>query len=154
MTWRSPDQIMRCPDNVNKVMEEVEIDKEHIGLVGLRVRTTVKKTRWSPKTSISPRDGIRDFWFDPGRDYVLVEEVAVYEASDKPSPQPDYSRTVVVEFAKTDKGQWYPSVVQTFSGKNADDPKMRIRQQNIVIDTSPAFEPGTFSVEGMLRDEE
>ena len=145
MVWRSVLALRLGLEGENRAFEELEMDKEHLGLVGLRVRTTVMDTKKKYAEGSRPREGIRDCWFDPAKDYILVEEVVIYENT--------YRRTCVVDFAKTDKGHVYPSVSRTWSGDSIDDAEMRIRQQNIAIDTSPVFEPGTFTAETMLQDE-
>ena len=158
LVWPSPQVMMSCPDNLTKAMEMLTPDPEHSGLVGLRVIIDVKKTRWKFHTSVQPQAGVKDYWFDPSKSYILVEELALYESNlnEDGTPQrglyPNYAKTTVLEFATTDKGHIYPSVIQIIRGDGPDDPDITVELQHLFIDTSPVFEPGTFATESLLQD--
>jgi len=144
LVWRLPLVLRMGSEGENKLFEIPDMDKDHIGLAGLRIRTTAKDTEKTDDRHSKPRPGIKDCWFDPAKDYILVDEIGLHGGQ--------YYREKVIEFAQTDKGQWYPSVIQISRGDGPEDSDMRIMQKNMVIDTSPVFTPDTFSIEAMMQD--
>ena len=52
--------------------------------------------------------GTDDYWFDPEKDYMLVERITKNETGKKGRT---YIQTIVEEAGKTSDGKWYPMVI-------------------------------------------
>lgn len=83
-----------------------------------------------------------DYWFDPAKDYMLIERV------EKQEGQGVTSRTIAVETAQTVDGRWYPSVLEiAFSRTNNADPTEVSQQElRVLVDGNPTFGDNVFAL--------
>ncbi len=82
-----------------------------------------------------------DFWFDPAKDYMLMERVQTQEGIGT------VARDLVVETASTPSGQWYPAIIQTeFTTRAADgSAQVNRRQKRVLVDAESVLDANTFA---------
>ncbi|MHC4571549.1 MAG: hypothetical protein ACYS0C_05685 [Planctomycetota bacterium] len=148
IVWTNPFMLTMGNENEEKIIESLEMDPNHAQLIGLRVRTTAKDKK---KDYNQPWEGTDDYWFDPARDYILMEHIRQKEAGHE-SRSP-FSRSVVTAAAQTFDGRWYPKVIRTESirfSRNGEKQR-RIREKRILLDTKPTFKRGIFDESSLLE---
>jgi len=149
IVWTNPSMLTMGNANEEKVIESVPIDPNHAQLIGLRVRTTAKSK--DSGLDNRPQEGTDDYWFDPARDYVLVEHLSRKEVGRKGGFP--FSRSVVTAAAQTSDGRWYPKVIRTeYISLNRNGEKTRrAREKRILLDARPTFEQGIFDESSLLE---
>jgi hypothetical protein len=136
----NPILLMSSGPNLQKRLETSGADPNHPGLVGFRVVTTPSDSSGRlPGTTA--RLGSESYWFDPNRDYLLIERLSRNERDEG-----IYEfLTKTTEVAQTPGGKWYPRIIRILSSYPAQDGlRHNTRERRILLDTSPVFEPGTF----------
>lgn len=159
----NPKNLMpNSPDTQVKI-EIIPEDSNHEGLVGLSFfMNKTDPTRNLSGTTSKWR--IKDFWFDPTKDSLLMEQTT-QEEMDGGILQ---SVRKTIEAAQTESGKWYPKVIvtessrittgtaKTVTGKSkAIDIEsllseangkinIAIKEQRILVETNPIFEEGIF----------
>jgi len=136
----NPMLLMSSGPNLQKKLETFPADPNHPGLVGFHVVTTSSDSS-GRLHGTTPRVGSESYWFDPDRDYLLIErwsrnerDEGIYEFLTETS-----------EVAQTPAGKWYPRIIRiTASYPAYDGIHHNTRERRILLDTSPVFEPGTF----------
>ena len=93
-----------------------------------------------PGTTIQQK--ISFFWFDPERDYLLMERKTVQTADEG-------TRTFVtriLETAQTPAGKWYPTRILTESSYPNYQGKMsrHVEEKRVLVDTDLVFKEGVF----------
>ena len=66
-------------------------------------------------------------WFDPGRDYMLMDRSTVRQGIDA------QARYAVLQVGQTPSGRWYPSVARVGD-----------REQRVLVDDNPSFDEAVF----------
>ncbi|MGE5293453.1 MAG: anti-sigma factor family protein [Solirubrobacterales bacterium] len=104
---------------------ELPADPNRSGLVGLRI----------------DRFGeTREYWFDPARDYILMEEVQIQQCVST-------RREHVRELGQTSGGVWYPRVIETEStslGPDGVPDRTQRREMRILFEENPAIDDAFF----------
>jgi len=137
----NPSALMMTGSNTQKKLEALPADANHPGLVGFRIITTPSDPSGHlPGTTT--RASVDSYWFDPGRDYLLIEKPG---RSERDEGIYEFL-TAATEIARTPAGTWYPARIRSTSSYPGRDGQIHhnTREQRILLDTSPVFEPGTF----------
>jgi nucleotide-binding universal stress UspA family protein len=122
-------------------LEVLPADPNHPGLVGFRIVTRPSDSSGHlPGTTTKAR--VQSYWFDPAKDYLLIEESSCSEQDEGVSQ----FVTTAAELGQTPAGKWYPTKIRIASSYPGRDGQIHhnTREQRILLDTSPVFEPGTF----------
>ena len=122
-------------------LEVLPVDPNHPGLVGFRIVTRPRDSSGHlPGTTTKTR--VQSYWFDPAKDYLLIEKSSRSEQDEGVSQ----SVTMATEIGQTPAGKWYPTKIRIASSYPGRDGQIHhnTREQRILLDTSPVFEPGTF----------
>ncbi|MBL7188592.1 MAG: hypothetical protein ISS70_19885 [Phycisphaerae bacterium] len=151
IVWTNPFMLTMGNANEEKVVESVPVDPNHAQLIGLRVRTAAKDKSKDSGPDNQSREGTDDYWFDPARDYILVEHSSRKEVGQKGGLP--FSRSVVTAAAQTSDGRWYPKVIRTeYIRLRSNGEKQRgAREKRILLDTRPVFEQGIFDESSLLQ---
>jgi hypothetical protein len=151
IVWTNPSMLTMGNANEEKVIESIPVDPNHAQLIGLRVRTAAKDKNKDSGQDNQPREGTDDYWFDPARDYILVEHSSRKEVDQKGGFP--FSRSVVTAAAQTSDGRWYPKVIRTeyISLSRNGEKTRRAREKRILLDTRPTFEQGIFEESSLLE---
>jgi len=151
IVWTNPFILTMGNENEEKRIESLPVDPNHAQLIGFRVRTTAKDKNKDYGQYNQPREGTDDYWFDPARDYILLEHTSRKEVGQK-SGFP-FSRSVVTAVAQTSDGRWYPKVIRTLYirvSRNGEKQR-RAREKRILLDTKPTFKQGIFDESSLLE---
>jgi hypothetical protein len=99
-------------------------DPNRPGLAGLRSTGFAQATEW---------------WFDPGKDYLLVEKVSRQTGTSA-------ARYIVTQTQQTPAGWWYPVAISTESTTFALDGEATVtrRVKRVLVDTDPVFDEAVF----------
>lgn len=130
-------------------LEALPADPNHPGLVGFRVVTNPRDSSGHlPGTTTRVR--VESYWFEPAKDYLLVEKSSRSEQDEGISE----SVTTATEISQTPAGKWYPTRIRITSSYPARGGQIHhnTREQRILLDTSPVFEPGTFDAATLRAD--
>ncbi|MCL5282214.1 MAG: hypothetical protein M1376_20180 [Planctomycetes bacterium] len=137
----NPSALMMTGSDTQKKLEVLPADPNHPGLVGFRIVTSPSDSSGRlPGTTTRTR--VEFFWFDPGRDYLLIEKSTREERDEGISE----FLTKATEVAQTPAGRSYPMKIRITSSYPGRDRQIHhnTREQRILLDTSPVFAPGTF----------
>ena len=151
IVWTNPFMLTMGNENEEKIIEPLQVDPNHAQLMGFRVRTTAKDENKDYGQYNQPREGTDDYWFDPARDYILLEHTSRKEVGQK-SGFP-FSRSVVTAVAQTSDGRWYPKVIRTeyIRLSRNGEKQRRAREKRILLDTKPTFKQGIFDESSLLE---
>lgn len=151
IVWTNPFMLTMGNSSEKKTIEPLPADPDHAQLAGLRVRTTAKDKNKKYDSSNKPRLGTDDYWFDPAKDYILVERIHREEIVQ----QGEYRllRSIVTETGRTSDGKWYPGLIRTehFSVTGKGKKLNRIREKRLLLDTNPTFKQGIFDASSLLE---
>ncbi len=133
----NPSDLMMTDSDTQKKLETLPADPNHPGLVGFRIVTSPSNSSGHLPGTALPA-GVASYWFDPAKDYLLIEQSSRSERGQ--------SVTTTTEMSQTPAGKWYPTKIRTASSFPGPDGKIyhNTHEQRILLDTSPVFEPGTF----------
>jgi hypothetical protein len=137
----NPSALMMTGSDTQKKLETLPADPNHPGRVGFRIVTSPSDPSGHlPGTTT--RASVASYWFDPAKDYLLVEKSSRSEQNEGVSE----FLTVATEIAQTPAGKWYPTRIRITSSSPGRNGQIHhnTREQRILLDTSPVFEPGTF----------
>ncbi len=147
-------------ENEEKIIESLPVDPNHAQLIGFRVRTTAKDKNKDSGQYNQPREGTDDYWFDPARDYILLEHIIKRKEAGQESRN-SFSRsvvkavaqTVVTAVAQTSDGRWYPKVIRMeyIRVSRNGEKQRRAREKRILLDTKPTFKQGIFDESSLLE---
>jgi hypothetical protein len=146
----NPSALLMAGSDTQKKLEALPADPNHPGLVGFRIVTTPSDpSEHLPGTT--SKVSTESFWFDPGRDYLLIERSSRDERDEGISE----FVTKATEIIQTPAGRWYPTVIRITSLSPGRDGQIHhnTREQRILLDTSPVFEPGTFDAASLRTGE-
>ena len=149
IVWTNPFMLTMGNENEEKIIESLPVDPNHAQLIGLRVRTTAKDKNKDYGQYNRPQEGTDDYWFDPARDYILLERRK--EVGQKSGHS--FSRSVVTAVAQTSDGRWYPKVIRTeyIRLSSNGEKQRRAREKRILLDTKPTFKQGIFDESSLLE---
>jgi hypothetical protein len=143
IVWTNPFMLTMGNENEEKVMEFLPADPNHAQLIGFRVRTTAKDKSKDSGQYNQPRSGTDDYWFDPARDYILVEHARSGYV---------FSHSAARAVAQTSDGRWYPKIIRTEYISISNGAKQSgTREKRILLDTKPIFEDGIFDESRLLE---
>jgi hypothetical protein len=129
-----------------KSLELLAADDEHEGLLGISIYEPEHETlvNMDGRNSVLVGPTIDKYWFDPTRDYVLMEQT--HEQEKDVSFTNSKSITLTLEVQQTKSGQWYPSHIRHEWGYTLSErgDYHRTEDSRIVIDTEPIFPEGIF----------
>jgi hypothetical protein len=137
----NPSALMMTGSDTQKKLETLPADPNHPGLVGFRIVTKPSDSSGHlPGTTTKAR--VQSYWFDPAKDYLLVEESSRSEQDEGVNK----SVTTATGIGQTPAGKWYPTEIRIASSYPGRDGQIHhnTREQRILLDTSPVFAPGTF----------
>ncbi|HCO95443.1 MAG TPA: hypothetical protein DIU00_16085 [Phycisphaerales bacterium] len=151
IVWTNPFMLTMGNANEEKVIESMPVDPNHSQLIGLRVRTVAKDKNKDSGQDNQPREGTDDYWFDPARDYILVEHSSRRDVGQKGGFP--FSRSVVTAVAQTSDCRWYPKIIRTeyIRLSRSGEKTRRVREKRILLDTRPTFEQGIFDESSLLE---
>lgn len=147
--WVNPQVVMLGNADSDETLELLEPDTDHAGLRGFRVIRTVGKKK--NKGGYQPPEGTVDYWFDPEKNYMLVEKIINNEIGDIGGIA-NY-RYVVDKTAKTSDGKWYPAVISTETvyiskkGKKSNRKSLKY----VLIDVEKKADPNLFDPESLIK---
>ena len=129
-----------------KTLELLSAGGDHKGLIGLRVYEPEHKTRVCLGCENSKVVGpvVDNYWFDPLRDYLLMEHTR--EEVKGPNFTDGETKIVTLEVKQTKSGQWYPSHIwqkQRFIIPEKGDYK-RTEDRRLILDIEPIFQKDIF----------
>ena len=151
IVWTNPFMLTMGNENEEKKIESLPVDPNHAQLIGFRVRTTAKDKNKDYGQYNQSREGTDDYWFDPARDYILLEHKIQKEVGQKSGYT--FSRSIATAVAQTTDGRWYPKVIRTEYirvGRNGEK-VIRAREKRILLDTKPTFKQGIFDESSLLE---
>jgi hypothetical protein len=137
----NPSALMMTGSDTQKKLEVLPADPNHPGLVGFRIVTSPSDSSGHlPGTTT--RASVASYWFDPAKDYLLIEKSSRSEQDEGVSK----SVTTATQIGRTPAGKWYPTKIRIASSYPGRDGQIHhnTREQRILLDTSPVFKPGTF----------
>ncbi len=146
----NPSALLMTGSDTQKKLEVLPADANRPGLVGFQIVTTPSDPDGRlPGTTTQAE--IVSYWFDPGKDYLLMEQSTHSERNEGMS---EFVRRTI-ETAQTAAGRWYPALIQTTSSYPDFNGQIHrtTRQQRILLDPSPVFEEKTFDA-AALRDDQ
>jgi len=120
-------------------------DPKREGLVGLEIYEPGLKNPIGNKGEKIIGATTDRYWFDPSRDYLLLEHEQEMEKGQYPADSK--SKTITLEVKQTSTGQWYPSHIRherkyindkSFPGQTIMMPGW-VTDKRIVLDTEPIF---------------
>lgn len=139
--WGSPSAQMMSGSKQQVKSEILPDDPKRPGWVGFRLVASMDDAEQrSAGNTIKQRT--KEYWFDPEKDYLLMERRTVTQREDSRSTTID--RTV--ETAQTSTGQWYPTLIRTestFPGRKGDMIG-NLYELRILLDTEPVFTEDIF----------
>ena len=141
LAWCNPSSLLITGSDQQIKPELLPADPNHLGWVGLRlVRSMHDSSKRLPGTTIRQRTSF--FWFDPERDYLLMERKTVETADEGTGT----SVTRIIETAQAGVGKWYPTLILTESAFPDYQGKIsrHVEQKRILLDTKPVFKDGVF----------
>lgn len=147
--WVNPQVVMLGNADTDEVLEPLSADADHAGLMGFRVIRTVSNTKDGGRYKPSP--GTDDYWFDPEKDFMLVERVTENKTGQYGGIA--FYQTTVEEAAKTSDGKWYPAVIReeyiriSPKGKRSNS----IAMKKILIDIDKTPDQNLFDSESLIK---
>jgi hypothetical protein len=134
----NPSDLIMTDSDTQKKLETLAADPNHPGLVGFRIVTSPTNPSVPLRGTTLPAS-VASYWFDPAKDYLLIEKSEQVEGVSK-------SVTMTTEIGRTPVGKWYPTKIRTASSFPGPDGKIyhNTHEQRILVDTSGVFAPGTF----------
>ena len=117
-------------------------DPKREGLVGLEIYEPGLKNPIGNKGEKIIGATTDRYWFDPSRDYLLLEHEQEMEKGRFPADTK--SRTVTLEVKQTSTGQWYPSHIRQERRFNNEHYLGQTTDKRIILDTEPVFEKNIF----------
>jgi hypothetical protein len=159
----NPKNLMPSNTDTLVKVEIIPEDSNHEGLVGLSfIMNRNDPAKYLSGTTTTWR--IKDFWFDPAKDYLLIERTTQEEMDG--GVLQSIRRTT--EAAQTESGKWYPKVIVTESSRTTTGTtktgtgksesidiesslpeangkiNIAIKEQRILVKTNSIFEEGIF----------
>jgi len=117
-------------------------DPKREGLVGLEIYEPGIKNPIGNKGEKIIGATTDRYWFDPSRDYLLLEHEQEMEKGRFPADT--NSRTLTLEVKQTSTGQWYPSHIRQERRFNNEHYLGQTTDKRIILDTEPVFEKNIF----------
>ncbi|NQV35686.1 MAG: hypothetical protein HQ515_23535, partial [Phycisphaeraceae bacterium] len=141
--WCCPSALMMSGSDQQIKPEELPDEPNRPGLKGFRLVTSMHTPdKRLPGTTIKQR--INDYWFDPAKDYLLMEHRSLNQADEGDST----FVTRALETAQTASGQWVPKVILTES--SYPDRKGGIthhsQEKRIMMNTEYEFKDDVFDL--------
>jgi len=133
LTWTIPHrQIMSGSSQMKRDIQLLPKDPNRPGLVGFRFLEFAQTD---------------DHWFDPNKDYILIEYVSRQQGSHP------FLRTIVTKTGRTPDGKWYPKVIRTKSIHLNSQGKTQSQswEKHILLNTSPTFKEGIFDASSLTE---
>ena len=144
--WCNPQQLLMTGSDQQVQPETLPEDANHLDWVGFRLVTSMHDpNKPLPGTTIHKR--IVDYWFDPAKDYLLMQQKSLDQA-DKGN------RTFItqtLETGRTSTGQWVPTRITTESSYPDYQGNMTHHRQEkrILVSTQPKFQEGVFDKDSL-----
>jgi hypothetical protein len=146
--WVNPRVVIMGHADTDGALESLDTDAEHAGLWGFRVVRTVSSKKAGQHGAYSGTD---DYWFDPEKDYMLVEQITKNEIGKK--GEAARIRTIVEEAGQTSDGKWYPMVIVKDDSHISPNGETRNSKKikHVLIDVDETLDPTLFDSKNLLE---
>jgi hypothetical protein len=125
MIWPNlPLELQSWSSHYKREVHLLTEDPNRPGLIGLQSLGFAQTDEW---------------WFDPNKDYMLVERTRRQQGSVT-------TKYIVTQGQQASSGRWYPRVICV----EGQSPASRM-EKRVLLDLSPVFDEGVFSVVGLGR---
>jgi hypothetical protein len=151
IVWGNPFMLTVGRRSELKTIEPLPSDPGHSHLLGFRVRTIAKNNNKKYDSRNEPNTGIDDYWFDPEKDYIMVEHISRKQALRRPTIIS--SNTIVKETSQTVDGRWYPKVIyrEYVKVNSKGEERKGLEEKRLLLVTNPVFKEGLFDSSSLME---